>query len=240
MKEMWLLAMIFASVPLQTISHQQATFGDVVGGGGGGSEHPDHHDPPVVEAGDALQEQQQQPEHTQPPSRGPASVEGSRAFHEHARDKDHIMKDMEGVVNKPESEMSQEELQFHYFKLHDSNNDNLLDGWELMFALNHDHNDATADKKVMSDTDISDLLDPIFREDDKDQDGFISYAEFMASIKWFVILQIKKTFQRTTLISNQIQIINECNEIESRPFASDLNTFGTHYPATFRDWGLIF
>ena len=36
----------------------------------------------------------------------------------------------------------------------------------------------------MSDQEISDLLDPIFREDDKDQDGFISYAEFMASIKW--------------------------------------------------------
>jgi len=93
------------------------------------------------------------------------------------------MHDMEGVINKPESEMSQEELQFHYFKLHDSNNDNLLDGWELMYALNHDHSNDTGDKKSMSDAQISDLLDPIFREDDRNQDGFISYAEFMASIK---------------------------------------------------------
>lgn len=175
MPELWLLAMLLSLAPLQISSHQQATFGDVVGGGSPA--------PPVVEAGDALDPQQQQhPESTEQPPQGHGH-EGSRAFHEHARDKDHIMKDMEGVVNKPESEMSQEELQFHYFKLHDSNNDNLLDGWELMFALNHDHNEASADKQAMSDQEISDLLDPIFREDDKDQDGFISYAEFMASIK---------------------------------------------------------
>lgn len=164
-------------MPLQIYAHQQATFGDVVGGGSPS--------PPVVEAGDALNQHQQhqQQNQQQPPSEPNGHGEGSRTFHEHARDKDHIMKDMEGVVNKPESEMSQEELQFHYFKLHDSNNDNLLDGWELMFALNHDHNDSSADKKAMSDEEISNLLDPIFREDDRDQDGFISYSEFMASIK---------------------------------------------------------
>jgi len=172
MAGLYFLAFLVASAPLHIFSHQQASFGEVVGGGSPS--------PPVVEAGDAL-DQQQPSQHTQPPSQGHG--EGTNAFHEHAKDKDHIMKDMEGVVNKPESEMSQEELQFHYFKLHDSNNDNLLDGWELMFALNHDHNDADAEKKIMSDQQISDLLDPIFREDDKNQDGFISYAEFMASIK---------------------------------------------------------
>ena len=46
----------------------------------------------------------------------------------------------------PLSVAVQEELQFHYFKLHDANNDNLLDGWELMFALNHDDDRPDAAK----------------------------------------------------------------------------------------------
>jgi len=165
MSELYILALLLVLCPIQISTHQQATFGDVVGGGGGGGSPA----PPIVEAENPLNDAH-------------AAADGSRTFQQHARDKDHIIADMEGVLNKPESEMSQEELQFHYFKLHDSNNDNLLDGWELMFALNHDHKDAN-EKKSMSDQEISDLLDPIFREDDKDQDGFISYAEFMASIK---------------------------------------------------------
>jgi len=173
MSRLWLLTLFLAVLPTGIVPHSQPSFGDVVGGGGDPS-----HPPPVVEAADALQGHDQ----------GHGHGGGARSFHEHAKDRDHIMKDMEGVVNKPESEMSQEELQFHYFKLHDSNNDNLLDGWELMFALNHNdndnHNDSKAeDKKVMSDKEISDMLDPIFKEDDRNQDGFISYGEFMDSIK---------------------------------------------------------
>jgi len=175
MSRLFVLTMLLAVLPVRIAPHQQATFGDVVGGAG----DPAH---PVVEAADAFQQQQQQHPGAEGHGHGHGHEGGAKAFHEHAKDRDHIMKDMEGVVNKPESEMSQEELQFHYFKLHDSNNDNLLDGWELMFALNHD--DSKADeKKVLSDKEISDMLDPIFKEDDRNQDGFISYAEFMDSIK---------------------------------------------------------
>jgi len=191
-----LFVLVLALKPWTIAPHQQATFGDVVGGGGGGGGGGEARDPAhdgVVEASDPLEPLQRE-DHVEDGEAAAAAAaagggaaaaphEGSRAFHEHAKDKDHIMHDMEGVINKPESEMSQEELQFHYFKLHDSNNDNLLDGWELMYALNHDHSNDTGDKKSMSDDQISDLLDPIFREDDRNQDGFISYAEFMASIK---------------------------------------------------------
>jgi len=166
---------MLVALPMRISSHQQATFNDVVGGQGGQG-HPGH--PPVVEAGDPLQQQHQQP----PTPHDHGHDGGAKAFREHAKDRDHIMKDMEGVVNKPESEMSQEELQFHYFKLHDANNDNLLDGWELMFALNHDDNKPD-DVKIMTDEQISDMLDPIFKEDDRDKDGYISYSEFMESIK---------------------------------------------------------
>lgn len=49
------------------------------------------------------------------------------------------MEDLEGKINKPTSEMTEEEMQFHYFKVHDYNNDNKLDGIELISALTH-HN----------------------------------------------------------------------------------------------------
>lgn len=35
--------------------------------------------------------------------------------------------------------MSEQELQFYYFKLHDYNNDNKLDGLELTKAITHFH-----------------------------------------------------------------------------------------------------
>jgi len=47
------------------------------------------------------------------------------------------MEDLDGQINKPTGEMSEEELQFHYFKVHDYNDDNKLDGIELISALTH-------------------------------------------------------------------------------------------------------
>lgn len=38
-------------------------------------------------------------------------------------------------VNK----LTEEELQFHYFKMHDSDNNNMLDGSELIKSLIHWH-----------------------------------------------------------------------------------------------------
>ncbi|XP_063184723.1 multiple coagulation factor deficiency protein 2 isoform X2 [Chroicocephalus ridibundus] len=55
------------------------------------------------------------------------------------QDKDHIMEHLEGVIEKPESEMSPQELQLHYFKMHDYDGNNLLDGLELATAISHVH-----------------------------------------------------------------------------------------------------
>jgi len=52
------------------------------------------------------------------------------------------MEDLEGQIKKPTDEMTPEEMQFHYFKVHDYNNDNKLDGIELISALTH-HNGSS-------------------------------------------------------------------------------------------------
>ncbi|CAJ0965570.1 unnamed protein product [Ranitomeya imitator] len=62
-------------------------------------------------------------------------------------DKDHIMEHLEGVVQKPEAEMSPQELQLHYFKMHDYDGNNLLDGLELATAISHVHRERKRKKK---------------------------------------------------------------------------------------------
>jgi len=85
------------------------------------------------------------------------------------------------------SQMSEQELQFHYFKMHDADNNNKLDGCELVKSLihwhdaaNHDHNSGqpVPEAKVFTDAELTNMIDPILQNDDKNGDGFIDYAEF--------------------------------------------------------------
>lgn len=51
----------------------------------------------------------------------------------------HIKEHLKDVVDKPKEEMSEEELEFHYFKLHDYDKNNKLDGVEIVKAITHFH-----------------------------------------------------------------------------------------------------
>lgn len=46
------------------------------------------------------------------------------------------------------SKMSEQELQFHYFKMHDNDNNNQLDGCELIKSLIHWHGEFSHFKDV--------------------------------------------------------------------------------------------
>lgn len=54
----------------------------------------------------------------------------------------HILEDLDGVIDKPEAEMSAQELQLHYFKMHDYDGNSLLDGLELATAISHVHKEV--------------------------------------------------------------------------------------------------
>lgn len=51
--------------------------------------------------------------------------------------KDHVLEHLDGVINKPKEQMTLEEQNFYYFKLHDYDNNNMLDGLELVSAFAH-------------------------------------------------------------------------------------------------------
>ncbi|XP_010012313.1 PREDICTED: multiple coagulation factor deficiency protein 2 [Nestor notabilis] len=100
------------------------------------------------------------------------------------QDKDHIMEHLEGVIEKPESEMSPQELQLHYFKMHDYDGNNLLDGLELATAISHVHKEEGGDHtQAMKEEELISLIDDVLRDDDKNNDGYIDYAEFAKSLE---------------------------------------------------------
>uniref|UniRef100_A0A8D2Q4D2 Multiple coagulation factor deficiency 2 n=2 Tax=Varanus komodoensis TaxID=61221 RepID=A0A8D2Q4D2_VARKO len=100
------------------------------------------------------------------------------------QDKDHIMEHLEGVIDKPESEMSPQELQLHYFKMHDYDGNNLLDGLELATAITHVHKEEGGEHtQLMKEDELISLIDGVLRDDDKNNDGYIDYAEFAKSLE---------------------------------------------------------
>ena len=105
------------------------------------------------------------------------------------------------------SKMTDQELQFHYFKMHDADGNNKLDGLELVKSLVHwhgktrvldcvdthsyiitaseekDHGHGAGHRlqKIFKDQELADMIDPILSNDDKNKDGLIDYYEFVAA-----------------------------------------------------------
>ncbi|XP_076464847.1 uncharacterized protein LOC143296695 isoform X1 [Babylonia areolata] len=138
---------------------------------------------------------------------------------------DHILEHLQNVIKtKPKEQMSEEELEFHYFKMHDYDNNNKLDGVEIGKALTHFHDEEpSADSKntdqhteegsevkvhddgsrdsdaedadpedslrssklgeherAYTDEAIGFLVDDFLQSMDKNDDGYVDYAEFRA------------------------------------------------------------
>uniref|UniRef100_A0A3Q4AZW3 EF-hand domain-containing protein n=1 Tax=Mola mola TaxID=94237 RepID=A0A3Q4AZW3_MOLML len=100
------------------------------------------------------------------------------------QDKDHIMEHLEGVIDKPEKDMTPQELQLHYFKMHDYDGNNLLDGLELATAITHVHKEEGGENsQPIKEDDLIALIDDVLRDDDINNDGYIDYAEFAKSLQ---------------------------------------------------------
>merc|ERR1712158_25482 len=101
-------------------------------------------------------------------------------------EKEHMKEHMDVPIDT--SNMSEQELQFHYFKMHDSDGNNKLDGCELVKSLIHWHDQANHDhksgqplpeEKIFKDDELVNMIDPILATDDRNKDGYIDYYEFV-------------------------------------------------------------
>ncbi|XP_017101997.2 lymphotoxin beta receptor inhibitor isoform X2 [Drosophila bipectinata] len=103
----------------------------------------------------------------------------------------HIQEHMQVPIDT--SKMSEAELQFHYFKMHDSDNNNKLDGCELIKSLIHwhvkeapgnpedvhaDHGEEHKSGSVYTDKALEDTIDYVLKSMDLNNDGFVDWAEY--------------------------------------------------------------
>lgn len=96
----------------------------------------------------------------------------------------HIKEHLKDEIDLKDTQMSDEDLQFHYFKLHDYDHNNKLDGIELMNAMTHYHDeDGDGKNPQYTDDEMGQMIDQILEEDDLNKDGYIDYPEFVASQK---------------------------------------------------------
>lgn len=100
-----------------------------------------------------------------------------------ANEKEHIAEHFDVPIDT--SKMTEQELQFHYFKMHDADNNNKLDGCELVKSLLHWHDQGSKSgqnhvvEKIFQDEELVTLIDPILKMDDGNRDGYIDYPEFV-------------------------------------------------------------
>ncbi|KAJ8669843.1 hypothetical protein QAD02_001102 [Eretmocerus hayati] len=139
--------------------------------------------------------------------RGPHHPKSSISHHHHVpkletkltqdqellHDVSHLKEDLGSIgADLDISNMSAEELEFHYFNLHDFNNDTKLDGLELLHALQHaihEHEEEMSAENALYSGDgtddhfssIVEIIDRVLLEDDIDGDGFLSYSEFVSN-----------------------------------------------------------
>nr|XP_027223340.1 multiple coagulation factor deficiency protein 2 homolog [Penaeus vannamei] len=106
-------------------------------------------------------------------------------------DTEHMKEEMpEYLTPETIKNMSPRELDYHYFKLHDFDENLRLDGLELLAALGHVHGDDDDDDddeggRTGRQEDRGghggqgELIDEVFEDNDTDKDGFLSWGEYL-------------------------------------------------------------
>ncbi|XP_054922100.1 multiple coagulation factor deficiency protein 2 homolog isoform X2 [Dermacentor andersoni] len=93
----------------------------------------------------------------------------------------HIKEDVAKIIQlQSTGELSTEEMYFYYFRMHDFDDNNLLDGHELKAAMLHTiaHRPGAEEHSVPEES-IAGYVDAALKSD-ANQDGFISYPEIRA------------------------------------------------------------
>ncbi|KYN04295.1 Multiple coagulation factor deficiency protein 2 like protein [Cyphomyrmex costatus] len=96
-------------------------------------------------------------------------------------DATHLKEDIGSMADQLDfSEMTEQEIEFHYFQIHDFDNNTKLDGLEIFHALQHTmhENDEEEIQKLDEDW-IVVLIDKVLEEDDLNNDGYLEYVEYV-------------------------------------------------------------
>ncbi|XP_059156358.1 multiple coagulation factor deficiency protein 2 homolog isoform X4 [Physella acuta] len=146
---------------------------------------PQQHNQPPQHHQQQQQHHQQQQQHQQQPQAHEEHGHHGKPlqFASEVHNADHILEHLEKVVaTKSKDQMTEEELEFHYFKLHDYDNNNKLDGVEIGKALTHFHDEDQRlekdERRIVSDRQLSVSVDGALNQLDTSTDGYVDYVEF--------------------------------------------------------------
>ena len=81
-------------------------------------------------------------------------------------------------------DMSDEELHFYFFTLHDYDQNKKLDGLEILYAIN-EHPSANGTDEIPAyhtDEEGAELVDDVLRRMDENSDGYIDYPEYTKAL----------------------------------------------------------
>ncbi|KAI8507533.1 hypothetical protein Bbelb_149130 [Branchiostoma belcheri] len=99
------------------------------------------------------------------------------------QDKHHLKEHVQELTEEQISQMSPEELEWHFFKSHDSDKNLKLDGLEIMAAMEHRSEYSYPPDPNERIEYYTGLVDQILEEDDTDNDGMMSYIEYVMSTR---------------------------------------------------------
>nr|AAY66866.1 multiple coagulation factor deficiency 2-like [Ixodes scapularis] len=105
--------------------------------------------------------------------------------HDVVRDVEHIKQDLAKlIVLQKDGDISDEEIAFYYLRMHDFDNNNLLDGHEIMAAMHHKHEARQGESETVHAHTLDELIEQADSalEDDMNHDGFLSYPEIRAAM----------------------------------------------------------
>ena len=102
----------------------------------------------------------------------------------HLHHKEDLDKFAQEMAGKGVKNMNAAQLQFYYYKSHDLDFDDKLDGLELMQKMmkeqiiENEQSDGWGEVKVKSDEDWMKMVDKVLETMDTNNDGFINFLEF--------------------------------------------------------------
>ncbi|XP_019618265.1 PREDICTED: multiple coagulation factor deficiency protein 2 homolog [Branchiostoma belcheri] len=99
------------------------------------------------------------------------------------QDRGHLKEHVQELTEEQISQMSPEELEWHFFKSHDSDKNLKLDGLEIMAAMEHRSEYSYPPDPNERIEYYTGLVDQILEEDDTDNDGMMSYIEYVMSTR---------------------------------------------------------
>uniref|UniRef100_A0A1B6C618 EF-hand domain-containing protein n=1 Tax=Clastoptera arizonana TaxID=38151 RepID=A0A1B6C618_9HEMI len=164
--------------------------------------NPNHYQQQQYQQPPVQQQYQQQPYQQPPPPPPPAQQQqfqspppqqGHGHGHHHVgepqllntanigQEREHIQEHLEVPIDT--SKMTEKELHYHYFTMHDADKNNKLDGCELIKSLIHWHDQEDPLKQYVSRSDefLAETIDPLLASLDVNLDGYIDFVEFKLS-----------------------------------------------------------